>query len=251
MDLCQLCELDCIRPNVRRKVCILEEYVSRQPLVWVIGVHLATGDPRHAIPSGIVLIHRCNCDVTGINSKGLFAKCERKTGIGRAWYGEGTVPGVLSPGDVFVDNLSIRCGHDQEGGASIQDRGTALQTKILSIYRYSIERPLPKAFLVDIVKRDQGVLVKFTGVQPSQRGFAIVFLIGETRKLERNYRFFNLACFGERFHGGQCFLFREGTLGQTHNAIKEGRSSRKVCGFLGGYAKSVTRKLQASNGDII
>ncbi len=184
MYLCQLCELDRILPYVCRKVRVLEEYVSRQPLVWVSGIHVTSNYPRLTIPSGIVLVNGRKRDVTGINSKGLLAKCERKTGIGRAGYREGTVSVLLSPGDAFVNSLGITFGNEQEGGSSIQDCGTAIQTEIISIHRYGVELPLPKALLVNIIERDQRVLVKFAGVHTAQRGLAVVLLIGETRNLE-------------------------------------------------------------------
>ncbi len=40
-------------------------------------------------------------------------------------------------------------------------------------------------------------------------------------------------------------------MGQAHNAVKDGPISRKVFGFNGRYAKSVTRKVQAGDNDVV
>jgi hypothetical protein len=40
-------------------------------------------------------------------------------------------------------------------------------------------------------------------------------------------------------------------LGQTHDAIKEGRICGKGFGFCGSYAESVLRKLHASDDDVV
>ena len=43
MYLYQLCELDCILLDIRRKVCVLKKYISRQP--FLCATDLTRSDP--------------------------------------------------------------------------------------------------------------------------------------------------------------------------------------------------------------
>ena len=110
-----------------------------------------------------------------------------------------------------MDSFGVFSGNDKEGGAGVENTGSALESGILTINR-DFECTLPEALLIDVREGNERVGVELCLVKTSKRDLAIIKTIGNSGNLVRSDSLADQSVLRERLDRGQDALVGKGGL---------------------------------------
>ena len=150
--------------------------------------------------------------VDGVDIKLLAAKGQRDDCSVSAWDDETALAVALRPGDFAVEGLGVISRSKDEGGTSVEDSATALESEI-RIINGNGEVGLPETVLVDVIEGNEGLGVELGLVKTSECNLSIIETVGNSRNLVRRDGLFDQSMLRKRLDGGRDTLVGKGRLG--------------------------------------
>jgi len=161
---------------------------------------LTCGDTRVAVALEVVIIDWDEQQVERVDVEGVTTECERNDRTVDARNDVIPLSVSLRAGDLGVDGLGVSVGSDDEGGASVEDGGAAIQSEALSVDGHG-ETALPETVPIDVLEGDKGASVVLGLVKTSKRNLTVVETVGKSGNLVRRDGLADQPFLGENLTG--------------------------------------------------
>lgn len=178
---------------------------------------LTRRDTRDTITLEIVDIDGSEEKILRVDIEGLTSESESNGGGGGARNSETTLTVGLGTRNGSVDGGGIGGGSNDEGGTSVEDSSTAIETDSLTINGNG-HGTFPETILVNVVEGNKGFGVEFGCIETTEGDLTIVFAIRKTRDLVGSDGIGNETLLGKSLNRGESLLLRKSLNGNAQSA---------------------------------